>query len=59
MDWFSRRVLAWRLSIGMDTDFCVEALQEAMARFGQPDVFNTDQGVLVSRRCESVMLHER
>lgn len=45
MDWFSRRVLAWRLSIGMDTDFCVEALQEAMARFGQPDVFNTDQGV--------------
>jgi putative transposase len=45
MDWFSRRVLAWRLSIGMDTDFCVEALQEAMARFGQPEVFNTDQGV--------------
>jgi len=45
MDWFSRRVLARRLSIGMDTDFCVEALQEAMARFGQPDVFNTDQGV--------------
>ena len=45
MDWFSRRVLAWRLSIGMDTDFCVEALQEAMERFGQPEVFNTDQGV--------------
>ena len=38
MDWFSRRVLAWRLSIGMDTDFCVEALQEAMERFGQPEV---------------------
>jgi putative transposase len=45
MDWFSRRVLAWRLSIGMDTDFCVEALQEATERFGQPEVFNTDQGV--------------
>ena len=45
MDWFSRRVLAWRLSIGMDTDFCVEALQEAMERYGQPETFNTDQGV--------------
>jgi putative transposase len=45
MDWFSRRVLAWRLSIGMNTDFCVEALQEAMERFGQLKVFNTDQGV--------------
>jgi putative transposase len=45
MDWFSRRVLAWRLSIGMETDFCVEALREAMARHGRPDIFNTDQGV--------------
>jgi putative transposase len=45
MDWFSRRVLAWRLSIGMETDFCVEALQAAMDRHGQPEVFNTDQGV--------------
>jgi putative transposase len=45
MDWFSRRVLAWRLSIGMETGFCVEALQEAMDRHGQPEVFNTDQGV--------------
>ena len=45
MDWFSRRVLAWQLSIGMDTDFCVEALQEAIERFGQPEVFNTDQDV--------------
>ena len=45
MDWFSRRVLAWRLSIGMDMAFCVEALQDAMARHGQPDIFNTDQGV--------------
>jgi putative transposase len=45
MDWFSRRVLAWRLSITMETDFCVEALQDAMARYGRPDIFNTDQGV--------------
>ena len=45
MDWFSRRVLAWRLSITLETDFCVEALQEAMARHGQPEIFNTDQGV--------------
>jgi len=45
MDWFSRRVLAWRVSIGMETGFCVEALQEAMDRHGRPEVFNTDQGV--------------
>jgi putative transposase len=44
MDWFSRRMLAWQLSIGMDTDFCVEALQEAMERFGQPEVFNKGCG---------------
>jgi putative transposase len=45
MDWFSRRVLAWRVSITMDTAFCVDALQEAMDKHGQPDIFNTDQGV--------------
>jgi putative transposase len=45
MDWFSRRVLAWRLSLTMETDFCVEALQEAMDRYGRPEIFNTDQGV--------------
>jgi len=45
MDWFSRRVLSWRLSITMETDFCVEALGEAMDRYGQPEIFNTDQGV--------------
>jgi putative transposase len=44
MDWFSRRVLAWRLSNTMDADFCVTALQEAIARFGKPEIFNTDQG---------------
>jgi hypothetical protein len=45
MDWFSRRVLAKRLSIGMESEFCVEALQEALDRHGQPEVFNNDQGV--------------
>ncbi len=45
MDWFSRRVLAWRISITMEADFCVEVLQEAIARHGRPEIFNTDQGV--------------
>jgi putative transposase len=45
MDWFSRRVLAWRLSMTMETDFCVVALTEAMDRYGKPEIFNTDQGV--------------
>jgi len=44
MDWHSRRVLAWRVSNSMDTRFCVEALREALARFGRPEIFNTDQG---------------
>jgi len=44
MDWASRRVLAWKLSNTMDTDVCLEALDDAMARFGKPDIFNTDQG---------------
>lgn len=44
MDWASRSVLSWRLSNTMDASFCVEALQEALARFGKPEIFNTDQG---------------
>lgn len=44
VDWFSRRVLSWRVSITMTTDFCLEALQEAFDLFGKPDIFNTDQG---------------
>ena len=46
VDWFSRRVLAWRLSITMHADFCIEALEEALTRFDRPDIFNTDQGSL-------------
>jgi putative transposase len=44
MDWASRKVLAWRLSNTLDASFCVEALQEALARYGTPEIFNTDQG---------------
>ncbi len=44
MDWSTRKVLAWRVSNTMDVAFCVEALQEALARFGRPEIFNTDQG---------------
>ena len=44
MDWSTRKVLAWRVSNTMDAAFCVEALQEALARFGRPEIFNTDQG---------------
>jgi len=44
MDWHSRRVLSWRVSNTLDTDFCIEALEEALQRFGAPEIFNTDQG---------------
>ena len=44
MDWHSRRVLSWRVSNTLDTDFCIEALEEALQRFGTPEIFNTDQG---------------
>ena len=44
VDWFSRRVLAWRLSITMETAFCIEAVEVALAKYGRPDIFNTDQG---------------
>jgi putative transposase len=44
VDWFSRRVLSWRVSISLEAAFCVEALEEALARHGRPEIFNTDQG---------------
>jgi len=44
VDWFSRRVLAWRLSITMEASFCIEAVEEALVKYGKPDIFNTDQG---------------
>jgi putative transposase len=44
MDWATRKVLSWRVSNTLDAEFCLEALEEALARFGQPEIFNTDQG---------------
>jgi putative transposase len=44
VDWFSRRVLAWRVSITLEVEFCLEAVEEALARHGKPEIFNTDQG---------------
>lgn len=44
VDWYSRAVLSWRISNTMDTDFCLDALNEALGKYGRPDVFNSDQG---------------
>lgn len=44
VDWFSRRVLSWKLSITLETAFCIEAVEEALSRHGKPEIFNTDQG---------------
>ena len=44
MDWATRKVLSWRVSNTMDVEFCLEALEEALAQHGRPDIFNTDQG---------------
>jgi putative transposase len=44
IDWWSRRVLSWRVSITMEVDFCLEAVEEALAKHGKPEIFNTDQG---------------
>ena len=44
VDWFTRRILSWRVSTGMEVDFCLEAVEEALAKYGRPTIFNTDQG---------------
>lgn len=44
IDWYSRKVLSWRLSNTLTTDFCIEAVEEAIDQYGTPDIFNTDQG---------------
>ena len=44
VDWFSRKVLAWKLSITLSADFCIEALEDALAHHGRPEIFNSDQG---------------
>jgi putative transposase len=44
IDWFSRYILSWKISISLDADFCIEALEDAIEKYGQPNIFNTDQG---------------
>jgi len=44
MDWYSRKILSWRLSNSMDSSFCIDALEQALYRYGKPEIFNTDQG---------------
>jgi len=57
MDWASRKVLSWRVSNTMDTEFCVAALEEALARFGRPEIFNTDQGSQFTSPRFTAVLH--
>lgn len=59
IDWFSRKILAWRLSITLDVGFCVEAVEEALARYGQPEIFNTDQGSQFTSMAFTKMLKDK
>ena len=56
VDWFSRRVLAWRLSVTLEAEFCLEAVEEALARHGRPEIFNTDQGSQVASEAFTALL---
>jgi len=58
VDWFTRRVLSWRLSITMEVEFCLEALQEALAKYGKPEIFNTDQGSQFTSAAFTCLLRE-
>jgi len=59
LDWFSRRVLAWRLSITLETEFCLDAVNEALARHGKPEIFNTDQGSQFTSVAFTELLQEK
>jgi putative transposase len=59
MDWYSRRVLSWRLSTTLESDFCVRALQQALSEFGTPEIFNTDQGAQFTAEAFTSELTER
>ncbi len=59
IDWYSRRVLSWRLSNTLESTFCVEALQEALRRYGSPEIFNTDQGSQFSSEAFTSILRDR
>jgi putative transposase len=58
LDWYSRKVLSWRVSITMDVHFCVEALEEAIAIYGAPDIMNTDQGSQFTSQAFTDMLKD-
>ena len=59
VDWFSRRVLAWKLSITLETEFCIDAVREALARHGKPGIFNTDQGSQFTSAAFTGLLQEQ
>ena len=58
VDWFSRRVLSWRVSITMEVEFCLEAVEEALAKHGRPEIFNTDQGSQFTSAAFTGVLHD-
>jgi len=58
MDWASRKVLSWRLSNTLDTSFCLDALEEAVKRFGCPEIFNSDQGCQFTSEAFTTKLKE-
>jgi putative transposase len=58
MDWATRRVLAWRVSNTLTADFCIEAVEEAIGRYGKPEIFNTDQGTQFTSDGFTTMLHD-
>ena len=58
LDWYSRKVLSWRVSITMDVHFCLEAMEEAIARYGKPEIVNTDQGSQFTSQAFTGLLKE-
>ena len=58
IDWYSRKVLSWRVSNTMDTDFCIDALEEPLQRHGTPEIFNTDQGAQFTSEAFTGVLKE-
>ena len=59
MDWYSRKVLSWRISATMDVDFCIDALEDALTKYGPPEIFNTDQGSQFTSTAFTSMLETR
>lgn len=59
IDWYSRLVLSWRLSNTLDASFCIEALHDALSRFGSPEIFNTDQGAQFTADSFTRLLRDR